>query len=102
MQKIPIKYAQAGMKLAKDALSADNKVLCGAGVTLTDEIIERLKKMNVSVIVVEGHPVKFENEKSVREKLVELEMRFSRVKHHPVLRAIMKIIAEHYIEEEKK
>lgn len=101
MQKIPLKLAEPGMKLAKDAVTSDNKILCGAGITLTQEIIERLIRMNIGGIVVEGHPVHLEGEKTLKEKLTDLEMRFSRVKNNPVLRAVMKIIAEHYINEEK-
>jgi hypothetical protein len=101
MQKIPLKLAEPGMILAKDAISSDNKILCGAGIVLTQEIIERLIRMNIGGVVVEGHPVHLEGEQTIKERLSDLEIRFSRVKNNPVLRAIMKIIAEHYINEEK-
>jgi len=101
MQKIPLKFAEPGMKLAKDAVTGDNKILCGEGMILTQDIIERLNRMSIGAVVVEGHPVIMPGEKTIKEKLSDLEIRFSRVKNNPVLRAIMKIIAEHYINEEK-
>ncbi len=98
MQRIPIKAAKAGMILKKEALTEDGKVLCGAGTTLTQEIIERLERSGVESITVKGRPVRLPGEKDLKERLKELETRFQRVMDDPVERALMKLIAEYWIE----
>ncbi len=98
MQRIPIRLAQPGMVLKKEALTEDGNVLCGAGTTLTQEIIERLERSGVESITVKGHPVRLPGEKDIKERLKELEERFRRVMDDPVERALMKLIAEYWIE----
>lgn len=100
MQRLPLKLASAGMVLAKE-VSRDGKVLCGPGIGLTAEIIDRLARVGVTSVTVEGHPVKLPGEKSLRERLGDLEARFSRVHDDPVLLALMKIIAQHWIDAER-
>lgn len=102
MQRIPLHYAKSGMKIAQEIKNQDGHILCGPGVELTSGLIERLAKSDVHVIVVDGHPVELPDEKSITERLKELDERFSKVKSDPVLRAIMKLIAEQMIEQEKR
>ena len=101
MQRIPIKYAAAGMKLEKEAITPEGQVLCGAGTELTAELIVRLEKQGVAVLTVVGRPVVLPGEKSLNERLRELEYRFSKVNRDPVLKAIKKLIAEMWIVQEK-
>jgi len=90
------------MKIAQEIKNDDGHVLCGPGVELTSSLIERLAKSDIHVIIVEGHPVELPGEKKITERLKELEERFAKVKSDPVLRAIMKLIAEQMIEQEKR
>jgi len=101
MQRIPLKLARPGMKLAKDVQTEDGKILCGAGTSIGQELIDRFSRMGIAAITVEGRPVKLPGEKNLSEKIKELDARFSRVRDDPVLKALMKLIAEHWIEEEK-
>ncbi len=101
MQRIPLKLAKPGMITARDVTDDDGKILCGVGLELTGEFIERLGRMGVSSVTVEGHPVRMPGEKSLKEKIRDLEHRFSKVRGDPVLRALMKLIAEYWIEKEK-
>ncbi len=101
MQRIPLKLAAPGMVTAREITTEDGKILCGPGVELTGELIDRLSRTGIASVVVEGHPLRLPGEKSLRQKIKELDMRFSRVKDDPVLRALMKLIAEHWIEKEK-
>jgi len=57
MQKIPLKLAAAGMKLAKSVERADGIVLVGEGTELSDPLITRIGQAGVSSIVVQGSPV---------------------------------------------
>ncbi len=101
MQRIPLSLAQPGMVVAREVAGKDGKVLCGAGIELTGDLIQRLSRTGISSVVVEGHPVSLPGEKGLKERLRELDARFSRVKEDPVLRALMKLIAEHWIEKER-
>ena len=70
MQKIPLLQAGPGMVLARDIVRSDNPngpPICGKGVELTDSLIERLKRMGVTTITVEGRPVFVEGDKSAEE-----------------------------------
>ena len=98
MQRIPIKAARQGMVLKKEAVTEDGKILCGAGTKLTPEVIDRLERSGIESIIVKGHPVKLPGEKGIKERLKDLESRFDRVMDDPVQRALMKLIAEYWIE----
>ena len=79
MQRILIAQAGPGMVLAKEILNPEGMVLCGAGTALSEALIERLVNMDVVDITVEGHPVNIEGEKTLREELQEIDLRFQRV-----------------------
>jgi len=101
VQRIPIKFAKPGMILAKEAITPEGQVLCGADTELSEELIARLTKQGVLVITVKGHPVQLPGEKPLSEKLQDLDSRFSKVKGDPVLRALKTLIAEYWIIQEK-
>lgn len=79
MQQILSMQATEGMVLAKEVQTAEGRVLCGKGTTLTPAILDRIIKMDISQITVKGHPVKVEGEKSLKQELEDIEKRFSRV-----------------------
>jgi len=101
LQRIPIKLAKADMVLAKDAITPEGQVLCGAGTKLTEELISRLRRQGVLVLSVKGHPVRMPGECSLAQKLKELDKRFSKVGNDPVLRALKHLIGEYWVIEEK-
>lgn len=94
MQQILCQQAAEGMVLAKDVQTPDGRTLCGKGTELTEAMIARFIKMEISHIAVEGHPVKVAGEKSLKEELLDIEKRFSRVKHVPPLMFLKKRIME--------
>lgn len=98
MQDILTAMAKEGMVLARDVLTPEGRVLCGRGTTLSANLIERLKKMEISHIAVEGRPVQMEGEKSLKDELFEIEERFSRVKDIKPLMYLKKKIMEHVIQ----
>lgn len=57
MQRIPIKFASAGMSLAKPIAREDGMVMAGDGTVLTDSIIDRLKSAEIPSVVVKGRPL---------------------------------------------
>ena len=87
MQKIPIILAQADMVLARDVFRGDNQVgipICGKGTVLTDSLIERLERLDVQTVHVEGHPVWADGDRSLDDMLRDLDKRFEKVLDDPL------------------
>lgn len=97
MQQIVTSLATEGMVLAQDVLTPEGRVLCGKGTELTASLIERLKRMEIPYITVEGHPFEVEGEKSLAEELLDLDSRFSRVEKIAPLMYLKKKIREKLI-----
>jgi len=89
MQKVPIKLARPGMVLARTVCNDTGMVLCGEGTELTDTIIERLKHMNVTHLVLAGRPVDMGDAKTAEQKLAELEERFVNVRGNPIMERVL-------------
>lgn len=102
MQEILTSQAGQGMVLAKDITNQEGRVLCGKGTTLTESLIDRLKKMGVSHVAVMGHPVEVEGEKTLEEELRDIEKRFSRVVDTPPLMYLKKRLMEHMVLSRRK
>ncbi len=97
MQQILSAQAKEGMVLAKDVEIEDGRILCGKGTALTASLIDRLLRMDISSVTVEGHPVKVEGEKSLKEEVQELEDRFSLVEDIKPLMYIKKRLMQRLI-----
>lgn len=59
MQKIPLNLAKPGMKLAKPILRDNGLVLVAENTELSEALLERLDRMDVAMISVQGNPVNF-------------------------------------------
>ena len=95
MQKIPLKKAKAGMTLAKPVENDRGMTLCGAGTELTDDTIDRLVRMEVKRITVEGHPIDTgQEQKSLDQLLKELDGRFKKVANDPLMKKIKNMISQ--------
>ncbi len=94
MQHILTGQAAEGMILAREVKDPEGRVLCGAGTELSASLIERLKQKEVSHVAVEGHPVEIEGEKPLKEYLLDIEERFSRVTDTPPLMYLKNKIME--------
>ncbi|ADH84971.1 hypothetical protein [Desulfurivibrio alkaliphilus] len=97
MQQIATVQAAAGMVLAKDVETGDNRVLCGKGTALTEAMIDRFKRMDITHITVQGHPVVEEGAKTLKEEVMDIEQRFGRVRHIKPLMYLKKRIQERLI-----
>ncbi len=97
MQQILSAQAKEGMTLAKDVMTAEDRVLCGKGTLLTAALLDRLEKMDIMHIAVEGHPVEIPGEKSLKEELRDIEARFSKVTKVPPLMFIKKRLMQKMI-----
>ncbi len=57
MQKIPLNLAKPGMKLAKPILRENGLVLVAENSELSEALLERLERMDVTMVTVQGNPV---------------------------------------------
>jgi len=97
MQQILSAQAKEGMVLAKDVELPDGRVLCGKGTPLAPPLVERLLKMDIAHIMVEGHPIAVAGEKTLKEELRDMEERFSEVTKIPPLMYIKKRLMKNLI-----
>lgn len=102
MQEILCQQAAEGMVLAKDVQTPEGRTLCGKSTVLTEVMIARFVKMEITHLAVEGHPVQVEGEKTLKEELYDVEQRFSRVKHVPPLMFLKKRIMERLVASRKE
>jgi hypothetical protein len=79
MQKIPLGKAAEGMILAKPIARESGLVLMGEGTELNEQLIERLKGLDIKKVTVKGKPLGGEDEKSVEVLIAELDERFTPV-----------------------
>ena len=94
MQRILTAQASEGMVLAQEVRTPEGRILCGKGTALSTSLIDRLRQMEVATLIVEGHPVAVEGERTLAEELREIERRFSRVTDTPPLMYLKKRIME--------
>ncbi|MGV1098441.1 hypothetical protein ACUUL3_03410 [Thiovibrio sp. JS02] len=97
MQQILTAQAGPGMTLAKDVLTPEGRVLCGKGTELTEALVERLIRMEIMNVTVEGNPVKVEGEKPLPEQLRDIDLRFSRVEKIAPLMYLKKRLKERLV-----
>jgi len=57
MQRIPLNLAKPGMTLAKPVLRDNGLVLVAENVELSESLLERLMRMEIETITVQGHSV---------------------------------------------
>lgn len=90
MIKISIDRAKAGMKLAQDVVNEAGMVVIPAGKELTDSLINKLSKMNIEVIYIEGQ----KELPPINQVLDELEKRFMKINDTQTL-LLKKALLEH-------
>jgi len=88
------------MVLGKDIYRDDNSdgpPICGKGIKLTSSLIERLKRMGVQSITVEGGPTAQSGGKSPAEILSALDERFRKAEGDPLTAKLKNIYRQYYI-----
>lgn len=94
MQRIPLEHAAPGMRLAKTVENESGQTLLPQGTELTEELIERLTRMRVTRIAVEGHPVNLPNQKPPDpEKIrLDIERAFIRLRDDPTMMELKEMV----------
>lgn len=99
MRKIPLSLAAPDMVLGRDIYREDNPnglPICGRGMKLTDSLIERLKRLGVPSIIVEGNPDGMDGARSREEMLQALDLRFKKVEGDAISDRLKNIYRQFY------
>ena len=97
MQRIALTKAKSGMVLAQSVVTPDGPVLVGEGLSLTENVIERIRRAGIGTIWVEGNPLGPEgdvgNLRVVAEKLPAM---FRRQKGNVFMMTLYAVFARHF------
>jgi hypothetical protein len=94
MKRVVIEELSPGMILAKPVTNANGLPIVAVGTTLDGFIIERLQRLELVSVYVEGNRDD-SNGKSLTELETELELRFRRVAQDPVQQIILRTLRTH-------
>ncbi len=101
LQRVPIIMVRPGMILAKPVNNEKGMTLCAVGTELTANIIEKLKKMDVRVVTLKGHPVDMGiQEITPEEKISKIEDKFSVFKDNAIMDRLKEAIEKAVLAED--
>lgn len=96
MQRIKVEQGAPGMVIAHPIETSTGQVLCAKGTELTEGLISRLENLEISHILVEGHPVDDgKPQKTLEEELATLERRFQTVRDNKLMGALKMVVQKH-------
>lgn len=96
MQRIKITQAAPGMVTARPIEAPNGQVLCAKGTVLSETLIARLQKMDLTHVTVEGHPVDDgKAPKTLDAELADLDQRFQRVIDNKLMAALKVVVQKH-------
>ena len=100
MRLILLDEAKPGDEVAEPVKNARGMVILSKGTTLSPALIDRLRKMGVVEVIVEGDDPNAPPPKSLEELLEELETRFEGLEGSRLMMDIKKIARQHLMDRE--
>jgi len=100
MRSVLLENAKPGDEVAKPVVNDRGMVILSKGTKLSMSLIDRLQKMGVVEVVLEGDDPNAPPPKSLEEMLDELEVRFEGLEGNPMMMEIMKIARRHMLDRE--
>ena len=100
MRTILLDEAKPGDEVAEPVVNARGMVILNKGARLSPSLIERMRKMGVVELKVEGDDPDAPPPKTLDELLAELEVRFEGLEGNPVMMEIKKIARRHLLDRE--
>jgi len=99
MQRIPTDAAQPGMVLARPVLRDNGMTVLGKGTELSRTVIDRLSRMGIPIIVVEGNPLSLEDDQgpgSFQSRLDRLDHLFRGYEDDAWMLEVKTFLSEYY------
>jgi hypothetical protein len=94
MKRVVIQELRPGMVLVKPVTNANGLPILAAGTTFDEAMIERLKRMELTSVYVEGDAGD-SNGKTLMELEAELDHRFRHVAEDPIQQLILRSLRRH-------
>ncbi|MFP6868044.1 MAG: hypothetical protein VCE91_01605 [Nitrospinota bacterium] len=96
MQRIKVEQAATDMVIAQPVETSTGQVLCSKETVLTQTLIDRLEKIDITHITVEGHPVDDGKPvKTFEEEMAEIDIRFRSVLDNKLMAALKVVVQKH-------
>ena len=96
MQRIKVEQATLDMVIAQPVENSSGQVLCAKGTALTDALIMRLERLDITHVTVEGHPVDDGKPvKTLEEDLADLDHRYRSVMDNKLKAALKMVVQKH-------
>ncbi len=92
MPKVPLSSAKAGMILSKPVTNKNGMVLVKEGTELTDNLLDRLRGMNLDGVLVKGMT---KPNIPKKDALLAIDRKFRMVQDQPIMSLLKKILKEH-------
>jgi hypothetical protein len=103
MQRIKVEQAEAGMVTAHPIEMSNGQILCAKSTELTAPVLARLSKLEISHIIVEGHPVDDgKPQKTPEEELSNLDQRFRTVTDHKIMQALKMVVRKYILDKHRR
>ena len=84
------------MIVAQPIETSGGQVLCSKGTKLTEGLVSRLGKLDITHITVEGHPVDDGRPvKTLADEMAKIDTRFKAVMDNKLMAALKMVVAKH-------
>ena len=101
MRSVLLDQAKPGEEVAEPVKNDRGMVILPEGAKLTPALIDRLRKMGVVEVMVEGEDPNAPPPKSLDELLEDLKVRFEGQEDNPLMMQIKKIARQHLLDEKR-
>jgi len=98
MRQIFLEDAQSGDEVAEPVKNERGMVILNTGTKLSASTIDKLRRMGVKEVVVEGDDPNAPPPKTLDELLEEMDERFEGLENNRMMMAIKNIAREHLVE----
>ena len=101
MRLILLDEAKAGDEVAEPVMNERGVVILPKGAKLTQPLIDRMRRMDVTELTVEGSDPNAPPPKTVDELLSELEDRFEGLEDSSLMMSIKRIARQHLLDQKQ-
>lgn len=96
MQRIKLTQAAPGMVTARPIEAPNGQVLCAKGTVLSETLLARLQRMDISHVTVEGNPIDDGTApKTLEGELADVDRRFQRSIDNKLMAALKVVVQKH-------
>lgn len=99
MRQIALEEAKPGDEVAQPVKNERGMIILPKGAKLSVGMLDKLRRMGVRELIVEGDDPNAPPPKTMNQLLEELELRFEGLDHEPLMMVIKKKAREHLLQQ---